>query len=103
MNVDLVTQNDIQPLVNKINDLAAIIYAQETKGLGKIYNTKELSQRLKVSTKTINNWREARLIEFCKVQSTILYTEKAVLEFLASHSIKRKNSIVNRLKSSNNG
>lgn len=100
MNVDLITQNDIKPLVDKINELAAIIYAQESKGLGKVYNTKELSEKLKVSTKTINNWREARLIEFCKVHNTILYTEKAVLEFLASHSIKRKNSIVNRVKSS---
>jgi hypothetical protein len=103
MNVDLVTKNDIQSLVEKINDLAATIYASETKGLGKVYNTKELSQRLKVSTKTINNWREARLIEFCKVNNTILYTEKAVLEFLASHSIKRRNNIVNRLNSTNNG
>lgn len=102
MNVDLITKNDIQPLVDKINDLAAILDAQGAKGLDKVYNTKELAQKLKVSTKTINNWREDRLIEFCKMNNVVLFTEKAVLEFLASHSIKRKNNIVNRVKSANN-
>ena len=103
MNVDIITRQDIQSLEEKINDLVAINTAQEAKGLGKVYTSKELSEKLKVSTKTINKWREDRLIEYAKVNNTILYTEKAVLEFLAVHSIKRKNSIVNRLKTTNNG
>lgn len=101
MQIDIITKSDLQSLEEKISELVAIAAAQEAKGLGKVYTTKELSQKLKVSTKTINNWREARLIEFCKVNNIILYTEKAVLEFLAIHSIKRRNSFTNRIKSSN--
>jgi excisionase family DNA binding protein len=97
MNIDIITAKDFQSLEEKINELVAGNRANEIKGLGIVYTTKELSDRLKVSTKTINNWREDRLIEFCKVRNTILFTEKAVLEFLASHSIKRKNNIISRL------
>ena len=103
MNIEIITKQDIQSLEEKISDLVASFQANEVKGLGVVYTTKELSERLKVSTKTINNWREDRLIEYAKVHNTILFTEKAVLEFLASHSIKRRNNIVNRLKTSNNG
>jgi len=99
MQVEIITKQDIQSIEDKLNDLVASFQANEIKGLGKVYTTKELSEKLKVSTKTINNWREDRLIEFCKVHNTILYTEKAVLDFFASHSIKRRNNIVNRLKS----
>ena len=102
MQIEIITKKDIQSLEEKLNDLVAIAQARETKGLEKMYNTKELSEKLKVSTKTINNWREERLIEFCKINNTILFTEKSVLEFLASHSIKRKNSILNRINTTNN-
>ena len=98
MNIDLVTKNDILSLEEKINLLAESIKSNEIKGLGKVYNTKELSVKLRVSTKTINNWRDARIIEYIKIQNTILYTEKMVAEFMASHTIKRKNTIAMRIK-----
>jgi ADP-dependent phosphofructokinase/glucokinase len=98
MNIELVTKQDLETLESKLNELLASFQADTIKGLGRVYNTKELSEKLKVSTKTINNWREQRLIEFCKVHNTILFTEKAVLEFLSNHSIKRKNSLFNATK-----
>jgi len=79
-----------------------MMQAQRYQGLVKVYTSKELSEKLKVSTKTLNNWREDRLIEYSKVHNTIIYTEQAVLDFIAAHTIKRKNNIVNRLKSSSN-
>lgn len=94
MNIEIITKHDIQSLEEKLSDLLITFKANEGKGLGKVYNTKELSQKLKVSSKTINNWREARLIEYAKVQNTILFTEQSVLEFLANHSIKRKSKTV---------
>ena len=102
MNIDIITKQDIQSLEEKINFLIASFQHYESYGPGKVYNTKELSVKLKVSTKTINNWREDRLIEYCKVNNIILFTEKAVSELLASHTIKRKNNIVTRLKSNQN-
>lgn len=98
MNLEILTKQDLETVESKLNELLASFQADTIKGLGKVYNTKELSERLKVSTKTINNWREQRLVEYCKVQNTILFTEKAVLEFLANHSIKRKNSLFHATK-----
>lgn len=102
MHIDIITKQDLQSLEETVNELAVIFRAKEAKGLGIVFTTKELAAKLKVSTKTINNWREDRIIEFCKVNNVVLFTEKAVLEFLAGHSIKRRNNIVNRIKSTTN-
>ena len=103
MNIEIVTKQDIQAIEQKLNSVVNLIQAQRYQGLVKVYTTKELSERLKVSTKTLNNWREDRLIEYSKVHNTILYTEKAVVDFLAQHTIKRRNSIANRLNPTHNG
>ncbi len=101
MTIDIITKNDILSLEEKINLIAESFKSNEIKGLGKVYNTKELAVKLRVSTKTINNWRDARIIEFVKIQNTILYTEKAVSDLMASHTIKRKNTIAMRIKALN--
>jgi len=101
MTIDFVTKNDILSIEEKINHLAASLQSNEIKGIGKVYNTKELSVKLRVSTKTINNWRDARIIEYIKIQNTILYTEKTITDFMASHTIKRKNTIAFRIKALN--
>ena len=103
MIIDVLTKNDIQSLEERIMLIAESLKSNEIKGIGKIYNTKELSVKLNVSTKTINNWRDARIIEYIKIQNTILYTDKAISEFTASHTVKRKNSIAIRIKALNEG
>ncbi len=103
MTIDIITKNDILSLEEKINLIAESLKSNEIKGLGKVYDTKELAVKLRVSTKTINNWRDARIIEFIKIQNTILYTERTVSDFMASHTIKRKNTIAMRIKALNEG
>jgi len=103
MEVNIATKQDIQSLKLIIADLTRSIRANERKGLGIVYTTQELATKLKVSTKTVNNWRSARLIEYAKVQNTILYSDKAVAEFLAAHSVRRKNTITDRINPPHNG
>ena len=103
MTIDFVTKNDLLSLEKKIEYLTDLLKSNEIKGLGKVYNTNDLAVKLRVCSKTIHNWREARIIEYIKSQNTILYTEKAVSEFLVSHTIKRKNSIAMRIKALNEG
>jgi len=103
MNVEFITKQDIQSIEQKLNSVVNMVQAQRYQGLVKVYTTKELSEKLKVSTKTLNNWREARLIQFSKIHNTILFTEEAVLEFLAAHTIKRRSNIVNRLNATPDG
>jgi len=98
MNVEFITKQDILSIEQKLNSVVNMVQAQKYQGLVKVFTSKELAEKLKVSTKTLNNWRETRLIEYSKVNNTILYTEKAVIEFLATHTIKRRNNIVNRVK-----
>lgn len=93
MKVDILSIQDLHSLEKSISDMLQNHLQNQGKGVGKVFTTKELACKLRVSCKTISNWREQRLIEFCKVNGTILYTEKAVAEFLAAHSIKRKSSL----------
>jgi len=93
MNIDLVTKTDLQSFGNILIEQVQQIFGSAPAAAKSVYTTKELANKLKVSTKTINNWREARLIEYCKIHGVILFTEAAVSEFLANHTIKRKGSL----------
>jgi hypothetical protein len=91
MNIELISKEDLLKVESKLDQ---VIHWVQTVSPGslKIYSTEELAEKLQVSTKTIQNWREQRLIEYSQVNNKIFYTEKSVLDFLSSHSIKRFNS-----------
>lgn len=102
MTIEIISKSDILALEEKIDRLACSI--EENANINtRVFATKQLAALLSVSTKTISTWRENKLIEYSKVNNTILYTEKAVQDFLLAHTIKSKTSIVNRLKVSSYG
>lgn len=92
--VELITKQDLQGLEYKLSLVLKELETGKSPKLSKIYTTKELAQFLRVSTKTINNWRDSRLIEFLKINSTILFSHDSVMEFLSNHRIKRNNSLI---------
>ncbi|MFR9543742.1 MAG: helix-turn-helix domain-containing protein [Rikenellaceae bacterium] len=53
---------------------------------GEIYHTdKELSERLKVSRRTTQEWRNNGLIEYVQLAGKILYPESAIQRMLTKH------------------
>jgi hypothetical protein len=87
MKLELLTKDDLGQMENKLEQLVELL--QSAPGEYKIFNTQELADHLQVSTKTIQNWRQNRLIEYSQIGSKIFYTQKAVSELLSKHSIKR--------------
>lgn len=88
MQLNIMTHDDLQQVNEKLEQVLQLLGSAPTGG-NKIYTTQELADTLQVSIKTIQNWRETRLIEFSQVGHKIFYTQLAVDEFLSNHSIKR--------------
>lgn len=55
-----------------------------------LYSVKELARNLKVSPKTVHNWRNRRLIVAFEIKHRIFFSDKAVIQFLSNYTIKRK-------------
>src|SRR5579863_387030 len=53
-----------------------------------IYSNKQVARRLNVSSKTLQNYRKNRLIEFSQVARKICYTEDQIQRFLNRNQIK---------------
>ncbi len=53
----------------------------------KIYNTNELANLLKVSTRTVQRWRDYRLIKFSAVGSKFYYFHTDVVGMLNNNSL----------------
>jgi len=99
MNIELVTKNDIHEFEIKLNTLIQLLQVG-TRADSAVYTTEQLAHKLHVSKKTIQNWREQKLIEYSQINNKIYYTGKSVEDFLAIHSIKRISNY-RSIKSSN--
>ena len=70
------------------NDIKLIEYYQPevTQTTSKFYNSQEVADYFRVSTRTIQNWRDENLINFYQIGSVILYTQKDIDDFLDKHA-----------------
>ncbi len=56
---------------------------------GEIYLTdKEVSERLRVSRRTLQEWRNSGMIDYIKLDGKIIYAESAVQKLLDKHHYK---------------
>ena len=49
------------------------------------FNNKTLSEYLGISTRTLQNWRDAGMISFTQIKEVIIYSEEDVEAFLKKH------------------
>ena len=95
MNLTILTTQDIEPLVKKLDCMLSLLKARPSNGdeIGMVYSNKQLANRLNISTKTLQNYRDKRLIEFSQVGRKIIYTKDQVQRFLERHRIKSSYAI----------
>ena len=53
-----------------------------------VYDNDALSRKLKVSTRTLQNWRDGGLIKFSQIGKKIYYMEKSIISFLDDKEVK---------------
>jgi hypothetical protein len=87
--VHVVTADEFQQLDRKMDRLLEWLaelrpYREESR----VYDNKGLCEKLNISSKTLQKYRDEGLIEFSQVRRKITYTEQAVNKFINQHSIK---------------
>lgn len=91
MKIEIISKDELVGIEGKLDQILALVRNAKNENEEAIYNTSELAKKLQVSTKTIQTWRDLKLIEFSRVNNKIYYTQKSLAEFLQKHSIKRTN------------
>ena len=71
----------------KSENIARDEYVPTNSCCEKIYNTNELANLLKVSTRTVQRWRDYSKIKFSAVGSKFYYFHTDVVEMLNKNSI----------------
>ena len=72
---------------NKSEKIAVDEYVPTNSCCEKIYNTQELETLLKVSSRTIQRWRDYGLIKFSAIGTKFYYFHTDVVEMLNNNSI----------------
>lgn len=97
MKVEFLTAEDIRPLFSKVDEVLSLLRTSPPgrEQTGMIYSNKQLSKKINVSLKTLQNYRDSRMIEFNQVGRKICYTENQVQKFLERFKVKTSKSILN--------
>lgn len=53
-----------------------------------IYNTSELMDKLRVSRRTLQDWRDKGLIEFSAIRGKFYYKNSSIMNMLDRHTVK---------------
>ena len=86
MSLDLFLDEKFQALYGKLDEVLAKVNGHSSKSQPQVYDSKSLAAKLRISTRTLQNWRDNYLIEFSKVGSKIFYTEEQVQRFFKHNS-----------------
>ncbi len=79
----------LQRLDNSLQQLStAQQAAKQTFFSERFYTDKELSDRIKISRRTLQEWRNSGIIDFIHIGGKIIYKESDILKALDSHYIK---------------
>lgn len=77
-------QAQLQRLENSLNK----VYSEANSN--EFFTPEETAKLLKISIKTLSNWRERNLISFFQVGSNVRFTKAQIEEFTNRNSLKTK-------------
>jgi hypothetical protein len=85
MLTELLTKNDLNEVIQKLDEIASCLKTQSNLSLS-IYTNNQLSALLGVSKKTLEGWRNGGKIGFTKLGRKIFYTQEHLITFLNKYS-----------------
>lgn len=74
--------------LERLETLTKKVYSEAEKN--EFFTPEETAKLLKVSIKTLSNWRERNLISFFQVGSNVRFTKAQIEEFTSRNSLKTK-------------
>lgn len=78
----------IRQQIDRIESAQAKVFSQANAN--EFFTPEEAAKILKISTKTLSNWRERNLIEFFQVGANIRFTKAQIQNFIEKNSLKSK-------------
>jgi len=78
MIADFITREEYAPVVEQLSKLSQISERLLQAENCKVYASEDLAKLLRVSKRTLQNWRDEGLIDFSQIGSKIYYTQEAV-------------------------
>ena len=88
MLTDLVSREEFSSLQEKLEMLAQVFEDLMHRNEWNVYTNGELAKKLKVSARTLQNWRDQGIITYTQIGSKIYYTEQAVQLMMKNHERK---------------
>lgn len=82
MIVNIITGEEAEQILQKLDLIITRLEVQFKANNSLLYSNDELASKLKVSKKTLQNWRDQGVIEFSQIQRKIFYSEEQVTKFL---------------------
>lgn len=84
------TQSQYEKLEERIEVILVKLDKQRKQTNGRIFKNDELAKFLKVSKRTLQKFRDQKMIAYTQIGGVILYQEKDVYDCLNNHRIERK-------------
>lgn len=78
MTIDFITKDELQALVREFEARLQRAIQEVQRGSQVIYTNDDLSRKLGVSKRTLQNWRDEGLIDYTQVGHKLFYTEEAI-------------------------
>jgi excisionase family DNA binding protein len=88
MTLELVTKEEFEELNCKIDMLIDYLKIKQGSDNDKLLNTKEAQEYLKVSAKTLQNYRDSGILSFSQIGRKIFFTKADLDDFLKQIKIK---------------
>ena len=85
----LLSKDDFKGVEESIKNMSDVVTKLSPRPEHIILNNKDIAELLKVSSKTVQKWRDNGLISYSKVGREIFYKLSDVLEFLDDHKIEK--------------
>lgn len=88
MILNIISKDEFNELLLKVESIqTALNNMQQQEKVEGLFNNKEACQKLKISPRTLQNYRDRGLIEFSQVGRKIFYMQKAVNNFIHLNKI----------------
>ncbi len=92
MKAILLNEDEYENILKEFQEIKSLLKAslKNQAQNGNLLTVKEVAQILKVTTRTLQSWRDQKIISFIQIGSKVLFKASDVEDFLMSHHIKRK-------------
>ena len=92
MKAFLLQEDEFNKILQEFQEIKSLLKATQKNQaqIEKLLTVKEVAQILKITTRSLQNWRDQKLISFIQIGSKVLFRTSDVEDFLMSHHINKK-------------